>query len=118
MARIAGINIPDQKHAVIALTSIYGVGKTRSKAILAAAGIAENVKISELSEEQIDTLRDEVAKFVVEGDLRREISMSIKRLMDLGCYRGLRHRRCLPVRGQRTKTNARTRKGPRKPIKK
>lgn len=118
MARIAGINIPDQKHAVIALTSIYGVGKTRSKAILAAAGIAENVKISELSEGQIDTLRDEVAKFVVEGDLRREISMSIKRLMDLGCYRGLRHRRGLPVRGQRTKTNARTHKGPRKPIKK
>ncbi len=110
MARIAGINIPDQKHAVIALTSIYGVGKTRSQAILAAAGIAENVKISELSEEQIDTLRDEVAKFVVEGDLRREVSMSIKRLMDLGCYRGLRHRRGLPVRGQRTKTNARTRK--------
>ncbi|HAN6780497.1 TPA: 30S ribosomal protein S13 [Escherichia coli] len=118
MARIAGINIPDHKHAVIALTSIYGVGKTRSKAILAAAGIAEDVKISELSEGQIDTLRDEVAKFVVEGDLRREISMSIKRLMDLGCYRGLRHRPGLPVRGQRTKTNARTRKGPRKPIKK
>ena len=118
MARIAGINIPDHKHAVIALTSIYGVGKTRSKAILAAAGIAEDVKISELSEGQIDTLRDEVAKFVVEGDLRREISMSIKRLMDLGCSRGLRHRRCLPVRGQRTKTNARTSKGPRKPIKK
>lgn len=118
MARIAGINIPDHKHAVIALTSIYGVGKTRSKAILAAAGIAEDVKISELSEGQIDTLRDEVAKFVVEGDLRREISMSIKCLMDLGCYRGLRHRRGLPVRGQRTKTNARTRKGPRKPIKK
>jgi len=105
VARIAGINIPDQKHAVIALTSIYGVGKTRSKAILAAAGIAEDVKISELSEEQIDTLRDEVAKFVVEGDLRREISMSIKRLMDLGCYRGLRHRRGLPVRGQRTTTH-------------
>ena len=118
MARIAGINIPDHKHAVIALTSIYGVGKTRSKAILAAAGIAEDVKISELCEGQIDTLRDEGAKFVVEGDLRREISMSIKRLMDLGCYRGLRHRRGLPVRGQRTKTNARTRKGPRKPIKK
>nr|7JIL_r Chain r, 30S ribosomal protein S13 [Flavobacterium johnsoniae] len=116
MARIAGINIPDHKHAVIALTSIYGVGKTRSKAILAAAGIAEDVKISELSEGQIDTLRDEVAKFVVEGDLRREISMSIKRLMDLGCYRGLRHRRGLPVRGQRTKTNARTRKGPRKTV--
>ncbi|NLS43779.1 30S ribosomal protein S13 [BEV proteobacterium] len=118
MARIAGINIPDQKHAVIALTSIYGVGKTRSKAICAATGIAEDVKISELSEEQIETLRVEVAKFVVEGDLHREISMSIKRLMDLGCYRGLCHRRGLPVRGQRTKTNARTRKGPRKPIKK
>lgn len=117
MARIAGINIPDHKHAVIALTSIYGVGKTVLKPS-AAAGIAEDVKISELSEGQIDTLRDEVAKFVVEGDLRREISMSIKRLMDLGCYRGLRHRRGLPVRGQRTKTNARTRKGPRKPIKK
>ena len=118
MARIAGINIPDQKHAVIALTSIYGVGKTRSKAICASAGIAEDVKISELSEEQIDILRDAVAKFVVEGDLRREVTLSIKRLMDLGCYRGLRHRRGLPVRGQRTKTNARTRKGPRKPIKK
>ncbi|MGL9735882.1 MAG: 30S ribosomal protein S13 [Symbiopectobacterium sp.] len=118
MARIAGINIPDQKHAMIALISIYGVGKTRSKAICAAAGIAEDVKISELSEEQIETLRVEVVKFVVEGDLRRKISLSIKRLMDLGCYRGLRHRRGLPVRGQRTKTNARTRKGPRKPIKK
>ena len=118
MARIAGINIPDQKHAVIALTSIYGVGKTRSKAILAAAGIAEDVKISELSEEQIDKLRDEVGKFTVEGDLRREVTLNIKRLLDLGCYRGLRHRRSLPVRGQRTKTNARTRKGPRKPIKK
>ncbi|MDO2425050.1 30S ribosomal protein S13 [Klebsiella pneumoniae] len=118
MARIAGINIPDQKHTVIALTAIFGIGKTRSKAICAETGIAENVKISELSEEQIDTLREEVGKFVVEGDLRREITMSIKRLMDLGCYRGLRHRRGLPVRGQRTKTNARTRKGPRKPIKK
>lgn len=118
MARIAGINIPDHKHAVIALTSIYGIGKTRSKAILAAVGFAEDVKISELSEEQIDQLREAVGKFVVEGDLRREITLSIKRLMDLGCYRGLRHRRGLPVRGQRTKTNARTRKGPRKPIKK
>jgi small subunit ribosomal protein S13 len=118
VARIAGINIPDHKHAVIALTAIYGVGKTRSKAICAAAGIAEDVKISELSEEQIDTLRNEVGNFVVEGDLRREVTLSIKRLMDLGCYRGLRHRRGLPVRGQRTKTNARTRKGPRKPIKK
>jgi small subunit ribosomal protein S13 len=118
VARIAGINIPDQKHTVIALTSIYGIGKTRSQAICAASGIAENVKIRELSEEQIELLRDEVAKFIVEGDLRREVTLSIKRLMDLGTYRGLRHRRGLPVRGQRTKTNARTRKGPRKPIKK
>lgn len=118
MARIAGINIPDHKHAVIALTAIYGIGKTRSKAICAAAGIAEDVKIRELSEEQIDKLRDEVGRFTVEGDLRREVTLNIKRLLDLGCYRGLRHRRSLPVRGQRTKTNARTRKGPRKPIKK
>ncbi|CAA2930266.1 30S ribosomal protein S13 [Arsenophonus endosymbiont of Bemisia tabaci] len=117
MARIAGINIPDQ-HTVIALTSIYGIGKTRSQSICAKTGIAEHVKISELSEEKIDKLRDEVAKYIVEGDLRREVTLSIKRLMDLGCYRGLRHRRGLPVRGQRTKTNARTRKGPRKPIKK
>lgn len=117
MARIAGINIPDQKHAVIALTAIYGIGKTRSQAILAEVGIAEDVKISELTEEQINQLRDGVAKYTVEGDLRREVSMNIKRLMDLGCYRGLRHRRSLPLRGQRTKTNARTRKGPRKPIK-
>ena len=118
MARIAGINIPDHKHAVIALTAIYGIGKTRSKAICAAAGIAEDVKIRVLSEEQIDILRDEVGKFTVEGDLRREVTLNIKRLLDLGCYRGLRHRRSLPVHGQRTKTNARTRKGPRKPIKK
>ncbi len=118
MARIAGINIPDQKHTVIALTSIYGIGKTRAKAICAAAGIPEDVKIRELSEEQIDKLRDEVSKFTVEGDLRREVTLNIKRLLDLGCYRGVRHRRSLPVRGQRTKTNARTRKGPRKPIKK
>ena len=118
MARIAGINIPDQKHTVIALTAIYGIGNTRAKAICAAAGIAEDVKIRELSEEQIEKLREEVGKFTVEGDLRREVTLSIKRLLDLGCYRGLRHRRSLPVRGQRTKTNARTRKGPRKPIKK
>ncbi|HAS4241928.1 TPA: 30S ribosomal protein S13 [Vibrio cholerae] len=97
MARIAGINIPDHKHAVIALTAIYGIGKTRSKAILADLGIAESVKISELTEEQIDQLRDGVAKYTVEGDLRREVSMNIKRLMDLGCYRGLRHRRSLPL---------------------
>ncbi|ABN74865.1 30S ribosomal protein S13 [Actinobacillus pleuropneumoniae] len=118
MARIAGINIPDQKHTVIALTAIYGIGKTRAKAICAVTGIAEDVKIRELSEEQIEKLREEVGKFTVEGDLRREVTLSIKRLLDLGCYRGLRHRRSLPVRGQRTKTNARTRKGPRKPIKK
>lgn len=118
MARIAGINIPDQKHAVVALTAIFGIGKTTAKAICSASKIAEDAKIKELSEAQIDTLREEVAKYTVEGDLRREISMNIKRLMDLGCYRGLRHRRSLPLRGQRTKTNARTRKGPRKPIRK
>ena len=118
MARIAGINIPDHKHAVIALTAIYGVGDTRAKSICAAAGIAEDVKVKDLDEAQIEARRTEVGKLTVEGDLRREVSMNIKRLMDLGCYRGLRHRRGLPVRGQRTKTNARTRKGPRKPIKK
>ena len=118
MARIAGINIPDNKHAVISLTYVYGIGKTRSKAILAAVGIEETTKIASLSDAQLDSLRDEVAKYTVEGDLRREITLNIKRLMDLGCYRGLRHRRSLPVRGQRTKTNARTRKGPRKAIKK
>ncbi|KEY90883.1 30S ribosomal protein S13 [Candidatus Photodesmus blepharus] len=118
MARIAGINIPDQKHAEIALTAIYGIGRTRSRAILAKVGINTAVKISELSEEQLNKLRDSIAGHTVEGDLRREVSMNIKHLMDLGCYRGLRHRRSLPLRGQRTKTNARTRKGPRKPIKK
>lgn len=118
MARIAGINIPDNKHAVISLTYVFGIGKTRSKAILAAVGIEETRKIASLSDAELDTLRDEVAKYTVEGDLRREITLNIKRLMDLGCYRGLRHRRSLPVRGQRTKTNARTRKGPRKAIKK
>ena len=118
MARIAGINVPDHKHAVIALTSIYGVGKTSAKAILAAANVNESTKISELSEEILNTLRDEVGKYTVEGDLRREVSMNIKRLMDLGAYRGMRHRRSLPLRGQRTKTNARTRKGPRKAVKK
>ena len=117
MARIAGINIPEHKHTVTALSAIYGVGSTRAKSICVAAGVAETTKIKDLDEEQIDKLRDEVAKFTVEGDLRREVSMSIKRLMDLGCYRGIRHRRSLPLRGQRTKTNARTRKGPRKAIK-
>jgi small subunit ribosomal protein S13 len=117
MARIAGINIPEHKHTVIALSAIYGVGSTRAKSICVASGVAETTKIKDLDEEQIDKLREEVGKFMVEGDLRREVSMSIKRLMDLGCYRGIRHRRSLPLRGQRTKTNARTRKGPRKAIK-
>jgi small subunit ribosomal protein S13 len=117
MARIAGINVPVQKHTVIALTSIYGIGPTRAKAICANAGIATDAKIKDLSEQEIESLRSEVAKFTVEGDLRREVSMDIKRLKDLGCYRGVRHRRGLPVRGQRTKTNARTRKGPRRMVK-
>lgn len=118
MARIAGINIPVNKHAVIALTAIYGVGRSRSADICEAADIAQDVKIRDLSEAEIERVRKEVGKFMVEGDLRREVSMNIKRLMDLGCYRGIRHRRGLPLRGQRTKTNARTRKGPRKPIRK
>ncbi len=117
MARIAGVNIPDNKHAVISLTYVFGVGKPTAKQICAAVGIEESTKISDLSDEKLDEIRAEVAKFTVEGDLRRELSMNIKRLMDLGCYRGIRHRRSLPLRGQRTKTNARTRKGPRKPIK-
>ncbi len=116
MARIAGVNIPDNKHAVISLTYIYGVGRTAAKQLCATTGVDEQSKISDLSEEQMDALRNEVGKMNVEGDLRREISMNIKRLMDLGCNRGLRHRKGLPLRGQRTKTNARTRKGPRKPI--
>jgi small subunit ribosomal protein S13 len=116
MARIAGVNIPDNKHAVISLTYIYGVGRTTAKQLCAATGVAENAKVGELSEEQMDALRTRIGEMSVEGDLRREVSMNIKRLMDLGCNRGLRHRRSLPLRGQRTKTNARTRKGPRKPI--
>lgn len=117
MARIAGVNIPDRKHTVIALTSIYGIGRKRAKDICTAAGLEEVKLIKDLTEEEIDKLRSEVSKFTVEGDLRREVSMNIKRLMDLGCNRGIRHRRGLPVRGQRTQTNARTRKGPRRPIK-
>jgi small subunit ribosomal protein S13 len=118
MARIAGVNIPVNKHTVIALQSIYGIGKTRSAAICTSTGINPAAKIRELSEEQLDLIRDQITAFATEGDLRREVSMSIKRLMDLGTNRGIRHRRGLPVRGQRTKTNARTRKGPRRPIKK
>jgi small subunit ribosomal protein S13 len=117
VARIAGINLPSHKHVEIALTSIYGIGKTRSQSICDAAGIDRSTKVSALSEDEAEKLRQEVAKFEVEGDLRREVSMNIKRLMDLGCFRGIRHRRGLPLRGQRTKTNARTRKGPRRPIK-
>jgi len=118
MARIAGINIPVHKHVEIALTSIYGIGRTRSQGICDAAGVARNTKVKDLTDGEVEKLRGEVAKFVVEGDLRRSVTMNIKRLMDLGAYRGLRHRRGLPVHGQRTKTNARTRKGPRRPIKK
>ena len=118
MARIAGVNIPDNKHTVISLTYIYGVGRNTAQNICTACGIKPTVKMKDLSEEQIDSLRSEVSKITTEGDLRRNVSMNIKRLMDLGCFRGLRHRRGLPVRGQRTKTNARTRKGPRKPIRK
>ena len=118
MARIAGVNLPTHKHVWVGLQSIYGIGRTRSKLVCEAAGVTPSVKIRDLTESQVDSLRAEVAKFVVEGDLRREVGMSIKRLMDLGCYRGLRHRRGLPMRGQRTRTNARTRKGPRKAIKK
>jgi small subunit ribosomal protein S13 len=117
MARIAGVNIPNHKHAEIALTSIYGIGRNTAKQICLAAGVSTTVKIKDLNDAEVEKLRDEVAKLKVEGDLRREVTMNIKRLMDLGCYRGIRHRRGLPVRGQRTKTNARTRKGPIKPIK-
>lgn len=117
MARIAGVNIPDNKHAVISLTYIFGVGRSTAKALCASTGVVESAKIGDLNEGQMDALRNEVAKLNVEGDLRRDVSMNIKRLLDLGCYRGLRHRRGLPLRGQRTKTNARTRKGPRRPIK-
>ena len=118
MARIAGINIPDHKHAVIALTAIYGVGRQTASEICVKVGIVPSVKIKELTEEQLEAIRNVVSKMTVEGDLRREVSMNIKRLMDLGCYRCIRHRRGLPLRGQRTRTNARTRKGPRKPIRK
>ncbi len=117
MARIAGVNIPDRKHTVVALTAIYGIGRSAAAKICEATGVSQHEQIIKLSEDQIEKIREEVAKFTVEGDLRRDISMNIKRLMDLGCNRGIRHRRGLPLRGQRTKTNARTRKGPRRPIK-
>ena len=114
MARIAGVNIPNHQHAEIALTAIYGIGRARARLICEAGGVKHSAKIKDLSDAQMDKLRELVARYTVEGDLRREVTMSIKRLMDLGCYRGVRHRKGLPVRGQRTRTNARTRKGPRK----
>jgi small subunit ribosomal protein S13 len=118
MARIAGINIPVNKQLWVGLTSIYGIGRTRALGICNVTNIPMDRKIKDLSEEDLDVLRTEVAKYTIEGDLRREVAMNIKRLMDLGCYRGMRHRRGLPARGQRTRTNARTRKGPRRVIKK
>jgi small subunit ribosomal protein S13 len=114
MARIAGINIPPHQHAEIGLTAIYGIGRARSRAILEAVNVAFTKKVKELNDAELERIRDAVSKVTVEGDLRREIQLSIKRLIDLGCYRGMRHRRGLPVRGQRTRTNARTRKGPKK----
>jgi small subunit ribosomal protein S13 len=117
MARVAGVNIPDRKHLIIAVTSIYGVGKTRALEICEAAGIAPASIVKDLTEGQLDEVRTAVAKYDVEGDLRRDVNMNIKRLMDLGCYRGVRHRRGLPVRGQQTQTNARTRKGPKRAVK-
>ena len=118
MARIAGVNLPINKHVVIGLQSIFGIGRSRSKHVCAAAGVDPATKIKSLTEAEVEKLRAEIAKYTVEGDLRREVGISIKRLIDLGTYRGLRHRRGLPVRGQRTRTNARTRKGPRRAIKK
>ncbi len=118
MARIAGVNIPNHQHAEIALTAIYGIGRTTARKICEAAGVLNSAKIKDLTDAEMEKLRDGVSQYTVEGDLRREVTMNIKRLMDLGCYRGQRHRKGLPVRGQRTRTNARTRKGPRKAIKK
>jgi small subunit ribosomal protein S13 len=116
MARIAGVNLPVQKHIWVALTHIYGIGRTRAYQLCEATGVAPETKVRDLTEAEQEKLRQEIGRMTVEGDLRREVAMNIKRLMDLGCYRGLRHRRGLPVRGQRTRTNARTRKGPRRPI--
>jgi small subunit ribosomal protein S13 len=118
MARIAGINIPVNKHICVSLTHIHGIGRTRALAACTEAGIDPATPTKDLSEPEVARLRDAIARFAVEGDLRREVAMNIKRLMDLGCYRGIRHRRGLPARGQRTRTNARTRKGPRRPIRK
>jgi small subunit ribosomal protein S13 len=116
MARIAGVNIPNHKHAWVAMTSIFGIGNTRARKVCDGAGVPQDKKVKDLTDAELDKLREQVGKFSVEGDLRREVTMSIKRLIDLGCYRGTRHRKGLPARGQRTRTNARTRKGPRKAI--
>ena len=118
MARIAGVNLPVQKHAWIGLQGIYGIGRSRSRKVCVDAGVVPTTKVKDLTEAEVEKLRHEVAKYSVEGDLRREVAMNVKRLMDIGCYRGIRHRKGLPVRGQRTRTNARTRKGPRKAIRK
>jgi small subunit ribosomal protein S13 len=118
MARIAGINIAPNKHAEIALTGIYGIGRVTARKICADSGVKPDAKIKDLTEAEVESIRTEVGRYTIEGDLRRTISMNIKRLMDLGSYRGIRHRRGLPLRGQQTQTNARTRKGPRRPIRK
>ena len=118
MARLAGINIPDNKHAAISLTYIFGIGRTTAKKLCAQTGVSPTAKVSDLTEGELDLLRAEITNLPVEGDLRREVQLNIKRLLDLGCYRGVRHRRNLPLKGQRTKTNARTRKGPKRPIRK
>lgn len=116
MARIVGVDIPNEKRVVVALTYIFGIGQSTAAKILKAAGVSEDIRVKNLSEEQLVAIRTEVAKFKVEGDLRREVALNIKRLQEIGCYRGIRHRKGLPVRGQRTRTNARTRKGPRRTI--
>ena len=118
MARIAGINIAPHKHAWIALTGIYGIGRVTARKICADSGVKPDAKIKDLTEAEVESIRNQVGKYTIEGDLRRTVSMNIKRLMDLGSYRGIRHRRGLPLRGQQTQTNARTRKGPRRPIRK
>lgn len=118
MARLAGINVPDNKHTVISLTYIFGIGRTTAQKLCDTTGVSPSAKVQDLTEEELDKLRNEIGKLPVEGDLRRATQLNVKRLLDLGCYRGIRHRRGLPLRGQRTKTNARTRKGPKRPIRK
>jgi small subunit ribosomal protein S13 len=116
MARIAGVDIPNEKRVVVSLQYIYGIGETSAKKILAAAGVSEDTRVKNLTEDELGRIRTQVANYKVEGDLRREVSLNIKRLMEIGCYRGMRHRKKLPVRGQNTRNNSRTRKGPRRTI--